>query len=142
MSESTIKNEEEVKGPSGAEAEKPWLEKQVEKIIGRQENMQPIIRLCFSIVGFVAGFVIGNWVLGKEKDRKIESLAEKAKELREENEELEEELKESKKQLAESKEKQMSAEVELKVLKEKQGVNGRELSGASLFKATQHHYLD
>ncbi len=139
MSETTEEKEEK---KALSEGEKPWLERQLEKIIGRQEKMQPIIRVCFSIAGFMAGFIAGNWVLGKEKDRRIETLTQKAEELLEENEELEAEVREAKKQLEESREKQMRAETELKVLKERQGMSGRELTGSPSFRAAQYHYLD
>ncbi len=118
-----------------------WLEKQLEKLIGRQENMQPIIRALFSIVGFMAGVVVGNWLLGKEKDRRIEAQAQEISGLQDDNEELETELNSVKKKLEESREKQILAETELKVLKEKQSFHSKELNGSPSYRSS-HHYLD
>lgn len=129
------------KAASGSGGGSGWLEKQLEKLIGRQENMQPIIRALFSIVGFMAGVVVGNWLLGKEKDRRIEAQAQEISGLQDDNEELEAELKSVKKKLEESREKQILAETELKVLKEKQGLHGRELNGPPSYRPS-HHYLD
>ncbi len=129
--------EENKEEDTGTESknEKPWLEKQLEKLIGKQENMQPIIRALFSIAGFAAGVLVGNWLLGKEKDRRIEWLANEVSELREKKKEQEQELKAAKSQMEESKEKALRFEAELKVIKER-GEYGRELTAYAPAKRT------
>lgn len=122
--------EEENPNSKSSEKEKPWLEKQLEKLIGKQENMQPIIRWLFSLVGFAAGFSVCYWFTCKEKNRRIESLEKDITELVKKNGEQDSELKSVRKQLDENKEKAMRFETELKYLKDN-FEHGRELNGSA-----------
>lgn len=135
---------EENKTDNTLPVKKSWLEKQLEKIIGEHENMQPFIRTYLSIAGFIGGFVTGYWVLGKEKDRKIEAQRLELMELKEDNREKEKELRNIRKELEESKEKQLRLEAELKVSKERdtQEHGNRELSGVIPLRRIERSYLD
>lgn len=134
-------NTEEENAITETKSEQPWLEKQLEKIIGKQENMQPFIRTLFSLVGFTAGFVLGKWVLGKDKDHNIETLAREVIDLRDKNAVQEKELKGYKSQLEESKEKQMRLETELKYIKE-HSENSTRLNGLTPNRRTERSFLD
>jgi hypothetical protein len=80
-----------------------WLERQLKKIVGGQENMQPIIKTCLSLVGFVGGFVMGYFIFGKEKDKKLHEQELVLIELRQRNREQEKEMKQMAKELEEAK---------------------------------------
>jgi hypothetical protein len=137
MAEST----EEENTITETKSEQPWLEKQLEKLIGKQENMQPFIRALFSIAGFAAGVLVGNWLLGKEKDRKIEGLAREVIDLRDKNAVQEKELKSLLGQLEESKEKQMRLETEMKFIKE-HSENSKEVNRVTPNRRLELSFLD
>lgn len=134
-------NTQEENSGSESKNQKPWLETQLEKLVGKQENMQPLIRTLFSLVGFTAGFIVGRWVLGKEKDRQIESLTNRVIEFRNKNAEQEKELRSAIKQMEESKEKQMRQETELKFIKEHSEYS-KEGNGLIPNRRTERSFLD
>lgn len=127
-----------------SDAQRGWLERQLEKIVGAQENMQPIIRACLSIAGFIGGFVAGYFVFGREKDKKLQEQELQIKELKLEIREQEKELKGSVKELEENRAALLRLETEHKLLKEgkKEEATNRDLNGFLPVRAAAHSYLD
>ena len=121
-----------------------WLERQIEKIVGGQKDMQPIIKTCLSVVGFIGGFVAGYFIFGKEKDKKLHEQELLMMELKQTGREQEKEIKFLEKQLEESKSRNMSLETENKLLKEgkKEEPASGELNGLIPLRGSERSYLD
>jgi hypothetical protein len=121
-----------------------WLERQIKKIVGEQGDMQPIIKTCLSVVGFIGGFVAGYFIFGREKDKKLHEQELLIMQLRQTGKEQEKEIMRIAKELEESKAKTMSLETEKKLLKEEektQPVAGT-LNGIIPMRRAERTYLD
>ena len=126
------------------EGKKSWLEKQIEKIVGGQKDMQPIIKTCLSFVGFIGGFVAGYFIFGKEKDKKIHEQELEIMELKQRSREQEKEMRQMAKELEESKAKTMRTETEKNILKESENEQPAigMLNGAIPIRTAERTYLD
>jgi NifB/MoaA-like Fe-S oxidoreductase len=136
MAENNPEKEQSISDAS----KKSWLEQQIEKIVGGQKEMQPIIKTCLSVVGFIGGFVAGYFIFGKEKDKKLHEQELLMMELKQTGREQEKEIKFLEKQLEEIKTK--SLETENKLLKEGKKEEMGELNGLITLRSSERSYLD
>jgi|SRR6185312_1569339 len=144
MAEGNQANAASEKVASGTDAgKKSWLEQQVEKIVGGQKDMQPIIKTCLSVVGFIGGFVAGYFIFGREKDKKLHEQELLIMELKQRGREQENEIRRMEKQLEENKAKNMNPETEAMLSKEEkvQPINGK-LNGVIPIRRAERTYLD
>lgn len=119
-------------------SKKTWIERQVEKIAGGQEGMQPFIKACLSIAGFIGGFAAGYFVFGREKEKKLHEQELQIAELKQRSREQEKEIARMTKELEESKTKNMKNAGKLM----KEGEKQQAISGLLPLRSTERSYLD